>query len=143
MATCIGPTEAALAAFGALDQAAPIACLNLLAFREQAAYAADDPEHGTAAAEVTGAEAYDRYGTVALGIITAVGGRVLLGAGVEQMFIGPAEAEWERAVLVFYPSRAAFAQMLARDDYRAAGRHRIAGLANTRLIMLDGRAFAS
>ena len=38
----------------------------------------------------------------------------------------------------YYPSRAAFLEMLADPEYRAAHVHREAGLANTHLIQCDG-----
>ena len=141
METHFEPDEAAMAAFDACDQNAPIVCVNLLGFREQAGYVEGDAEFGTDAADVTGAQAYGRYGEVAQQTIAAVGGRLLMGSGVEQMLIGPEAAAWHVVAIVFYPSRAAFRSMIERADYQAVTHHRLAGLANTRLIVLDGRPF--
>ena len=64
---------------------APIVMINLLHFREQAAY----PE-GFAAEPCSGREAYRRYGEVAIKTIAAVGGRMVWMGSVQATVIGPA-----------------------------------------------------
>jgi hypothetical protein len=56
--------------------------------------------------------------------------------------IAPEGEEWDDAVLVEYPSRKAFLDMLALPDYQAAVFHRTAALDDSRLIAtrVDGRA---
>ena len=55
----IDPTREQFDAFKALPRDAPIAMLNLVRYRERAAY---PDSHDCAALALTGAEAYARYG---------------------------------------------------------------------------------
>ena len=55
----VDPTRELMAVFRELPSDRPIAMINLLRFRETAAYPADHPDH---AVTRTGAEAYTAYG---------------------------------------------------------------------------------
>ncbi len=134
MSGCIDPTGDQLKAFMASDLAEPVIMLNLLAFAATATY---DPALGEPAR--SGAEAYGVYSETAQRTIEAVGGRILTVASGHKALIGPPD-EWDAVVLVFYPSRQAFLDMIARPDYQAAVHHRTAGLSNTRLIPLPAPA---
>jgi uncharacterized protein (DUF1330 family) len=60
---------------------------------------------------------------------------------VGQVFIGlagAAETDWDKVLLVRYPSRAHFLGMMADADYRMALAHRYAGLARTVLLQCAG-----
>jgi uncharacterized protein (DUF1330 family) len=48
--------------------------------------------------------------------------------------IAPEGEAWDEVLLVQYPSRAAFLQMIARPDYQAAVPHRRAALLDSRLL---------
>ena len=108
----------------------PVVMLNLLKFRDRAIY-----EDGEA---ISGAEAYARYQhafTVTVGTISQA--QVLFDGPVEQVFIGMAgtpETDWDKVLIVRYPTRGHFLAMMADPDYRAALRHRYAGLARTVLL---------
>ena len=65
-------------------------------------------------------------------------GRALFSAPVMQMFVGPADAGWDRVSILYFPSRNAFQAMMADPGYQDAVRHRDAALANWRLMLLDG-----
>ncbi|WP_164156833.1 DUF1330 domain-containing protein [Sandarakinorhabdus rubra] len=111
----------------------PVVMMNLLKFHETAKY---PPELGMA--PCTGEEAYARYEqafTVAVGDVSQA--EVLYGGPCEQVFIGAADApegEWDRLLLVRYPSRQHFLAMMADDRYRDALVHRYAALERTVLI---------
>jgi uncharacterized protein (DUF1330 family) len=111
----------------------PIVMLNLLKFRDVAAY---PPDAGMA--PCSGAEAYARYQhnfTVTVGAVSQA--EVIFDGPCEQAFIGMAgtpETDWDRVLLVRYPSRQHFLAMMADADYRAGLVHRYAGLARTVLI---------
>jgi uncharacterized protein (DUF1330 family) len=111
------------------ESPAPLVMINLLRYRENAQYPADFH-----AEPCTGREAYQRYGAVAAKQVAAVGGRVLWTGRVAASVIAPDGEEWDDALLVEYPSRAAFLQMLSEPAYRAAIPHRSAGLIDSRLI---------
>lgn len=107
----------------------PIMMLNLLRFRDEAL----DPAEG-----MTGAEAYGRYSVEVAPILERVGGRVVTAIRCEDGIIGPAEPEWDVAIVVEYPSAAAFLEMIGSADYLEAHRYRAAGLADSRLVASTG-----
>jgi uncharacterized protein (DUF1330 family) len=107
----------------------PIVMINLLRYREHAEYPPD-----STASPCSGREAYQRYGAVATQKVAEVGGRILWMGKVQAIVIGPDGEEWDDAVLVRYPSRKAFLEMVGQPDYQAAGVHRTAALDDSRLI---------
>ncbi len=115
----------------------PIRMINLLKFKDVADYG-DVPDPAGEGAPSTGAEAYARYGRVAVGEIATVGGSIFYAAQADMTVIGPSEEDWDQVAIAEYPSRAAFLEMLAKPSYQAGIVHRVAGLADTRLIMTSG-----
>ena len=115
----------------------PIVMVNLLKFRDRAAY----PE-GSGVAPCGGAEAYARYQhafTVTVGATSQA--EVIYDGPVQQVFIGdPAarEADWDKVLIVRYPSRQHFLAMMANAEYREALVHRYAGLERTVLLQCGG-----
>ena len=114
---------------------APIVMINLLRFRARAEY----PE-GFAAEPCTGREAYGRYGAGVIQLISASGGRVLWMGSVQTTVIAPDGEQWDDAVLVEYPSRKAFVEMVSKPEYLAVAAHRTAALEDSRLIATTARA---
>jgi uncharacterized protein (DUF1330 family) len=132
----VDPTPEKLQAFLAQeDEGSPIVMINLLRYREQAAY----PE-GFAAGACSGREAYRRYGAVAAERVASVGGRVLWAGEVRFCLIAPEAEQWDDAVLVEYPSRKAFLEMVSQPAYQAIVPHRSAALADSRLIATTAQA---
>lgn len=109
----------------------PVVMLNLLRFREQAAYGAADQ-----AEPCSGREAYKRYSQTSLQTIAAVGGRVIFGGKAHEALIAPPGEGWHQVFLVQYPSPAAFRAMVALPQYQACVHHRTAALADARLVPL-------
>ncbi len=108
----------------------PVTMLNLLRFRDQAAYPATDD-----AKPCSGRAAYARYSRQALAHVRAVGGEPVVIAEVLGRFIGPDNEDWDEMLLVRYPSLSAFLAMIGNPDYQAATIHRTAALADARLIV--------
>jgi uncharacterized protein (DUF1330 family) len=109
----------------ALQQAGPdgpIVMVNLLKFREKARYA-DGRD-----AELSGREAYLRYGREVEKLVRAVGGRVLFVGDVTFLTLGRVETLWDEVALAEYPSRAAMLQMALSAEFQAIAHHREAGL---------------
>lgn len=131
----IDPTADQLTAFAGADLTTPIVMLNLNRYRDRAAY--DDPGPGD---DLSGREAYLRYGEVALRAMAEVGAQILWMAPAEQVFAGCDHEVYDEALLVWYPNRGAFLQMLALDWYREALVHRTAALAQASVIALTGPA---
>ena len=117
-------------------RAGPITMVNLLKFRKAARY----PDgYG---APCSGEEAYARYQhafTVTVGDIS--GAKVLYEGSVDQTFIGrlgSPETDWDKVLIVRYPTRQHFLQMMANTQYREALVHRYAGLERTVLLQCSG-----
>lgn len=128
MTAHIDPTKAAFAEFRAKDRPGPIHMLNLVRFREQAAY----PD----GREATGAEAYAAYGRDSHPVFSRLGGRIVWRGSFELMLIGPSEEAWDECFIAEYPSVAAFVEMIRDPVYREAVKHRQAGVSDSRLIRL-------
>ncbi len=127
----IDPTSAQVRDLRDKGPDGPITMLNLLKFRAVANY----PE-GSGHAGSTGAEAYARYQhnfTVTVGAVSEA--KVLYDGPVMRTFIGDSQAnDWDRMLIVRYPSRQHFLKMMADEGYKAGLVHRWAGLERTLLL---------
>jgi uncharacterized protein (DUF1330 family) len=114
----------------------PIVMVNLLKFREFACY----PEGE--GAPCSGREAYARYQeafSVTVGDVSQA--QILYEGPVNQIFIGQGgtpETDWDKVLIVRYPSRQHFLGMMADSRYRQALVHRYAGLERTVLLRCEG-----
>ena len=127
----VDPERAQFDAFKAQSRDHPIEMLNLVRLRAQAAY----PEgHDLARAELTGADAYGRYGEDTAPILARLGGSIVWRGEFEATLIGPARERWDRIFVARYPSARAFLAMIADSDYRQAVVHRQAAVRTSRLI---------
>lgn len=127
----IDPTRAQFEAFKHLDRDRPIEMLNLVRFREQAAYPEDHPE---AVNGLSGAEAYALYGRHSGPVFARVGGEIVWRGAMETMLIGPETESWDAVFVARYPTANAFLEMVTDPDYRKAVVHRQAAVATSRLI---------
>jgi uncharacterized protein (DUF1330 family) len=107
----------------------PIVMINLLKFRDHANY---PPDSGFT--PCTGREAYQRYAAAAGPIIGKLGGGLQWVADVKCVVIGPVSESWDEALLVKYPTRKSFMDMVAMPEYQKIGVHRTAALNDSRLI---------
>ena len=100
-----GPSEANADLIAALPDTGPVVMVNMLRLRDRAAY--------------------KRYSELTMPLIKARGGTVIWAGDGEAVAYGDATADrWDYVVLVRYPSRAAFLDMLASPEYAAANVHR-------------------
>jgi uncharacterized protein (DUF1330 family) len=125
------PRAEQLEALAASPLTGAIVMVNLLRYRDKAAYEAQRPE---AKENLSGRAAYQRYGATALRCVLEAGGSLAWGGQQDMAVIGGKDDEWDEVVCVRYPSRRAFLDMIARADYRAALYHRDAGLERTVLL---------
>ena len=114
--------EQAKTFFGGEDDG-PMCMVNLLKFKDKATYA-DGSEP-----ELSGREAYLRYGAGVQACIASVGGKSRFSGRVTDLMIGEVEDLWDMVAIVEYPSRAAMLQMVQSAEYQAITKHRDAGLA--------------
>jgi uncharacterized protein (DUF1330 family) len=105
------PDDDTFVALAGLPDGNPVVMLNLLEF-------ADD-----------GGESYRQYGAIAMPQIEKRGGRILY-TGVPLTDEGGG-GHWDVVILVEYPSRAAFLDMMADPDYKKGLPFRAAGLKRT------------
>lgn len=131
MAETVNPSAAQLRAIAERGPEGPIVMVNLLKYRDEAAYASGRAE---AKEGLSGREAYRRYGATAIKCVTELGGAIVWAGAQSLVFIGGPEQEWDEVICVRYPSREAFLGMIARPDYLAATYHRDAGLERTALL---------
>ena len=117
------------------DADGPVVMLNLNRYRERAAYEADVP--GGLPADVSGHEAYLRYGVVAISVLARLGGKVLWQADARMTVVGDETDRYDEVVAVWYPSLAAFAALATDPEILAARAHRSAGLQRAALIACE------
>jgi uncharacterized protein (DUF1330 family) len=102
------------------DQDGPIVMLNLLALKPDGGY-----------------EKYMEYGQAVAPILEKVGGRPVFSGEGESALIGPADKRWDLVLLVEYPSRAAFLEMIGSGEYQAIAHLRTEALTASELHPLE------
>jgi uncharacterized protein (DUF1330 family) len=85
-------------------------------------------------------EAYARYGEVAQRVLERVGGRILWHAPVQGTVIGEGEERFDDLIAVWYPSAAAFLQLVGDPELLEARDHRLEGLERAALLRCEGAA---
>lgn len=129
--THVDPERSQFDAFKALARDTPIHMLNLVRFKQEATY----PEgHDLAGSGLSGADAYAHYGRESSPVFKRVGGSILWRGTMEALLIGPGEEHWDAMFIAFYPSAAAFLEMVTDPAYRLAVVHRQAAVQTSRLI---------
>ncbi len=127
----VDPSREQFDAFKSLPRDAPIAMINLIRFRDRAAYPAD---HANASKVLSGAAAYRLYGQESGPVFVRVGGVMMWAGKPEGVLIGPADERWDAAFVARYPNSAAFMEMITDPIYRQAVIHRQAAVSTSRLI---------
>jgi uncharacterized protein (DUF1330 family) len=102
---------------GRLDEG-PVTMLNLLAFK---------PDGGR--------ERYLEYGEAVLPLLEKAGGQVLFQGAASRALLG--ERSWDLVLLVEYPTRQAFLEMIQSPEYQAIAHLRTEALAKGELHPLD------
>jgi uncharacterized protein (DUF1330 family) len=130
----IAPDPRAIEAYLSAAPAEPLCMLNLNRHRARAKYSAaiaEDPD-------VSGAEAYARYGRSTLPHLLRRGGGPVFIAAPIGLVVGeashPLAAQWDELLLVRYPRRERMLDMLTSTTYQAGLVHRGAGLERAALI---------
>ena len=128
----IVPTPKQIQAMAEKGPEGPMVMVNLLKYRAKADYVLDRAE---AKENLSGRDAYQRYGMVALQQVMKRGGSVVWAGPQKFVMVGDeAGNDWDEVVCVRYPSREAFLNMTQDPDYLAAHYHREAGLERTSLL---------
>lgn len=107
------------AAFSArAGEDAPVVMLNLLAFREEG-----------------GRERYEEYGAAVAPLLERAGGRVVFAGPSAPPLLG--EGPWDLVLLVEYPTRQAFLDMVGSEEYRGIAHLRTEALVRGELHPLE------
>jgi len=96
----------------------PVVMLNLLAFK---------PEGGQ--------ERYEEYGEAVAPLLEKAGGRIVFFGPPALALLG--ESSWDLVVLVEYPTRQAFLDMIGSPEYQAIGHLRTEALTKGELHPID------
>ena len=112
------PNEDAFAAFSQRAGDGPVYMLNLLEFRPDG-----------------GAERYAEYGEAVAPLFARAGGRPIFAGRTSESLIG--EGEWDLMVLVSYPTRQAFLDMISSSDYQGIEHLRTEALVRSELRAMD------
>jgi uncharacterized protein (DUF1330 family) len=100
-----GPKEINADLIASLPDSGPVVMVNFLRLNDRAAYR--------------------RYSELTMPLIKARGGTVLWAGNGEAVAFGdPHDDRWDYVVLVRYPTRAAFLDMMRSPEYAAANLHR-------------------
>ena len=110
------PNYDQIQAFATAPDVGPVVMLNLLKFKPRGE------------GERDGSAAYGRYGERVTKMIEDKGGKLIWMGRAEQVFIGGPEDVWDIALLVWYPSRKSFVEMVSTPEYDDAHKHREQGL---------------
>lgn len=114
--------EQAMAFFGGAEDG-PFVMVNLLKFKAKAEYEdGSDPD-------LSGAEAYARYGEAVSKLVEGLGGKIRFSGEVTGLLLGEVDELWDMVALAEYPSLAAFREMAMSPAMHAIEHHRKAGLA--------------
>jgi uncharacterized protein (DUF1330 family) len=91
----------------ALDHRGPIVMVNLMRFHER-----------SLDGDGSGWDAYLRYSAITVPMIKARGGTLLWTGDAKAVALGPQQNnQWDYVALVYYPSLAAFIDMMTSADY--------------------------
>lgn len=111
--------EALLATAG--EAPGPVVMLNLLKFHADG-----------------GRESFARYGAEVQPHLDRVGASPVYAGDVGGVVIGrESDGDWDAVLLVSYPSRAAFVEMVTDAGYQEVTRHRTAALRTSALVATD------
>lgn len=122
MHTYINASEEVFATFISKNISGPFQMLNLLKFKEQ-----------VEGSGLSGKAQYQKYMEAATPFIKTSGAKLTFIGNTMHCLIGPTEREWDKILLVEYPSKEAFLKMVLDKEYPS--HLRTLALADSRLIL--------
>jgi uncharacterized protein (DUF1330 family) len=112
------PNEQAMAAFAGRASDGPVYMLNLMEFLPDG-----------------GAERYGEYGAAVAPLLERVGGKPVFAGRPAEHLIG--EGSWDMVLVVSYPTRQAFLDMVSSPEYQGIEHLRSESLARSELRAMD------
>jgi uncharacterized protein (DUF1330 family) len=129
---------AEVAAIAGSPSDGPVVMLNLNRYRDRADYTGDPP--GGETSDVSGREAYMRYGAVAGVVLERVGGRILWHTQATRTVVGDESDRYDEVIAVWYPSLAAFGALATDPKIGSVRAHRLAGLERAAIVCCESGA---
>ena len=123
----VNPSPERMQEFFGGTEDGPFVMVNLLKFKAKAEYASDYA--GSENTDVSGAEAYARYGAAVVKCLANVGAKPGFSGPVTGLMLGEVEENWDMVALAEYPSLEAMRTMIMSPEYQKNSVHRTAGLA--------------
>ena len=112
------PDQAAMAAFAGRASEGPVYMLNMLEFLPDG-----------------GAERYAEYGTAVAPLLEKAGGKPVFAGRPTEQLIG--EGSWDMVLVVSYPTRQAFLDMVSSPEYQKIEHLRSESLQRSELRAMD------
>jgi uncharacterized protein (DUF1330 family) len=112
------PNEQAMAAFAGRASDGPVYMLNLLEFLPDG-----------------GAERYAEYGAAVAPLLEKAGGQAIFAGRPSEQLIG--DGSWDLVLVVSYPTRQAFLDMVSSSEYQQIEHLRSESLARSELRAMD------
>ena len=110
-----------------LPDAKPVVMANLCKYRDL-----------SSDGDGTGRDAYLRYSRGVISLLKERGGKILWAGNVETVALGlEKDGDWDFIVLVQYPTRDAFIDMMTSTAYAECNIHRLNGLERHTIIAVD------
>ena len=134
MQTYLEPTQDSGRAFFMRGITGPVVMLNLLRYHDIADYAATP--HLAPATPISGEAAYQLYMQHTIPHLEKSGGKLLFFGRGGAFLIGPESERWDAVMLVQQSSAAAFMAFASNTEYLSGIGHRVAALADSRLLPL-------
>lgn len=107
----VDPTPDDIRRFKAEDDGKPVVMLNLLRYK---------PDGGR--------ERYGEYAVAVVPFLRAVGGEIVYAGDCQTAAVAPSGHAWDAILLIRYPSRQAFLDMVFNPEYQAITHLRTEGL---------------
>lgn len=125
------PSGSQIREFFTVETDGPFSMLNLLRFKPTATYTdGRDPE-------LTGRDAYMRYGAGVAELIQEFGGRISFSGDVSGLLLGEVDEMWDMVAIADYPSHAKFMEMMQDPRWLEIEVDREAGLAGQLNIRVE------
>ncbi len=128
----VNPSRENFDRFKALPRDKPMHLLNMIRFRDLAAY----PEgHPCAALGWSGARAFAEYFRLVVPFIERLGGGIVWQGAFEGVITGPEQFEWDKVFVMGFPRADTFLALVSDPDYKAqVVDHRTAAVQDSRLV---------
>ena len=111
----------------------PVTMVHLSRFKDRAEHS-DGRE-----ADLTGAEAYALYRGEMVNRVSSAGGRLVYLGSARHLVLGVAEELWDEVLIVEFPTKETFVDIVSDPETAKWGEHRRAGLADQLLIATTAR----